>query len=131
MSSKEEEVTNYVETEDKLRSTQNEDEMLDERMEEEEMNKEEMNVSNWRSYSEVAQMGEDDNATQVVENDEWVTHRVKISIKIKEPKDKEQRLKLLYTKVNKILKIGRKSVTSLQMSRFCNMRTSKSEHFNR
>ena len=81
------------------------------------------------NYSEAAQNNaEDDDATVVADNDKWVARRVKISIEIKEPKDKEQRLKLLYSEVNSIMKIGRKAVTSLKMRKFSDMRTPKSDH---
>ena len=81
-----------------------------------------------KTYAEAAsQQDDDDDATVVAENDKWVARRVKISIEIKEPKDKEQRLKFLYAEVNQILKIGRKAVTSLQIRKFTDTRTPKSD----
>ena len=87
--------------------------------------------TNHQSYSEAAQTANDDDATILAENDKWKARRVKISIEIKEPKDKEQRLKLIYAEVNSILKIGRKAVTSLKMRRFTDMRIPKSDHAKR
>ena len=81
-----------------------------------------------QTYADIARQLDDDDATMITENDKWIARRVKISIEIKEPKDKEQRLKFLYSEVNNILKIGRKAVTSLEMRRFTDMRTPKSDH---
>ena len=107
-------------TADDLNDTEDEEEEVDTEDEEDNMEEDEDDEENngyRQSYSEAAGTGNDDD-TASVNNVRWKYRRVRITIKIETPKDKETRLIGLQEKANKILELGRRSEPNLYLRKF-------------
>ena len=70
-----------------------------------------------RTYKDAATSGNDDD-TVGADNNRWKSRRVRITIKIDVPKDKESRLINLQEKVNTILELGRRTEPNLFLRKF-------------
>ena len=70
-----------------------------------------------KNYRDAALTGNDDD-TASVHNMRWKAQRVRITIKIDVPKDKESRLINLQEKVNKIMQLGRRTESNLYLRKF-------------
>ena len=70
-----------------------------------------------RTYRDATTSGNDDD-TVGVDNNRWKSRRVRITIKIDVPKDKETRLINLQEKVNTILELGRRTEPHLFLRKF-------------
>ena len=72
------------------------------------------------SYVSAAQLGAEveDDDTAVNRNRTYQVRRVRLTLKIKKPSDKEQRLQLLMQQANEVLRLGRKHESDLYIRNF-------------
>lgn len=106
--SSEQESESEVDPDEDERQSDTDDEFSDDEDEKEEKQK---------NYRDAALTGNDDD-TASVHNMRWKAQRVRITIKIDVPKDKESRLINLQEKVNKIMQLGRRTESNLYLRKF-------------